>query len=137
MSDKIYCKKKLNKRTKKAFLIDYFENRCPSTYDSETNEVQCAARRNRSVGDLKMLLDGTFKTKTKTDDVIYKLVSLTDNSGGIVRALFCSDINRVVFYSSLVHPAYWELNIRSSFSTVGGDGYSWNELVMIYKNKTK
>jgi hypothetical protein len=57
---KIYCKKKLSKRSKKEFLHQYFDSRTPATYYFNTKKLQCSSNRNRSIGDLKALLDGSF-----------------------------------------------------------------------------
>lgn len=142
---KIYCAQPLNKKSKKAFLFDYFEKCAPATFsDPECTNLQCLQRKSRSIGDLKMLLDGAFKTETPVNYLIQMLLSLVDLKGEkhIVRCLFCTNIDKLVFYSSKVHSTYWEYSTNSDENSCLNpkrnsphDGYSWNSLIEIYKSK--
>jgi len=145
--NKIYCAQQLNRQSKKNFLLDYFVKCTPATFnDPECTDMQCRPRKSRSIGDLKMLLDGAFKTETKEDDLIVMLIDLIKllDNDHVVRCLFCQNKHKLVFYSSEVHPTYWEYTIENSqnnrWNDTGKtsliDGYSWNSLLEIYKNKT-
>lgn len=145
---KIYCKEKLNRASKKKFLLDYFIKLTPETYfNQECSISQCRPRKSRSIGDLKMLLDGAFKTETPKDYLIKMLLSLINlkEDEHVVRCLYCNNVDKLVFYSSSVHPSYWEFSIEDTLENRWNgpgkespiDGYSWNSLVKIYLNKTK
>lgn len=133
MIEKIYCKKKLPKNSKRNFLRAYFHEIQPETYDCKTKKIQCLSGKNRSIGDLKMLLDGTFKSTTKINDVICLLMSLFEAK--MVRSLFCMDVNKVVFYSPLNPKGYWSYHDLGFGVSIGIDGYSWSSINKIYKNK--
>lgn len=144
--NKIYCAQPLNKASKKKLLLDYFSKDTPATFnDPECIDMQCRPRKSRSIGDLKMLLDGAFKTETKEDDLIVMLIDLVSllDKDHTVSCLYCSNINKLVFYSRNVHPSYWEYTIEDSSSNRWNDtkkrslldGYSWDSLLEIYKTK--
>lgn len=142
--NKIYCKEKLNKKSKKKFLLDYFNKKNPATFNNlECTVIQCGARKSRSIGDLKMLLDGAFKTKISENDLIAILLNLMDAQGenDIIRCLYCPHINKLVFYNRSVHVDYWSYEINGGSPAISirkkspNDGYCWNDLVEIYKTK--
>lgn len=145
--NKLYCAQPLNKKSKKAFLLDYFKKSTPATFsDPEYTQLQCLPRKSRSIGDLKMLLDGNFKTKTTNNNLIIILLDLIRLKGEdrIVSCLYCPNIQKLVFYSRTVRPTFWEYDINDpemglhrNTKNKGIDGYSWNDLIEIYKNKTK
>lgn len=145
--NKLYCAQPLDKKSKKAFLLDYFKKCTPATFnDPECTHLQCLQRKSRSIGDLKMLLDGNFKTKTTNNNLIIILLDLIKLKGKdrIVSCLYCPDIKKLAFYSRTVRPTYWEYDINDlspdtyrNTKNRGIDGYSWNDLIEIYKNKTK
>ena len=138
---KIYCKKKLSKRSKKEFLLQYFESRTPTTYFLGTNKMQCSANRNRSIGDLKALLDGSFKTITSKNKTIMLLMSLFEESK--IKALKCPNIGKIVFFNKRKGCWTYSFNIHEFFNRFNGDdedseGISFNELIEYYnKNKKK
>lgn len=85
-----------------------------------------------------MLLNGLFKKESELEDIICLLVDMVNKKE--CSALFCPNINKVVFYPKRKisygfnfesHPTY------TNKDSVGVDGYSWNSLLEIYKNKTK
>jgi len=137
--NKIYCKSKINNASRRRALISYFHKASPSTYDDpEFNIVQCYGDRNRSVGDLTMLLNGLFKKESVVENIIWLLVDMVNKKE--CSALFCPNINKIVFYpgkkigygfNSVSHSTY------TNKDKVGVDGYSWNQMLEIYKNKTK
>lgn len=134
---KLYCKEKLDKSSKYRFLKSYFHNNSPATYeDIECTIEQCDRNKNRSVGDLKMLLDGAFKTETPIDDVIVMLIKA--EASKTVKALFCPNILNVVFfhkrrpYYYFAGPGFMAAPRRGA---VGKDGYSYNQMLEIYKTK--
>lgn len=133
---KIYCKIDLPSRTKKRFLSAYFDSMTPETY-FEDGAKQCDSHRSRSAGDLKMLLDGKFKTKTKIDDVIKILVDLVGSieQDSNIKAIFCPHIHKIVFYNGFLHP-YTSLRTDYCYNyNIGEDGLSWRTMINIYKTK--
>lgn len=137
--NKIYCKEELTGRHKREFLLSYFENQTPETFwDAKCTNSQCSRKRSRSIGDIKMLLDGRFSKKTKIEDVIFLLVDLVLKED--IKALFCPDINKLVFFNK-TRPYYYFCDnpaIDAPRRTYKGtDGYSWIEVLEIHKNKTK
>jgi hypothetical protein len=136
--NKIYCKEKLNRQSKKKFLLDYFLKDAPETYnDPECSIRQCSSRRSRSIIDLKFLLDGHFKTTTEINDVIIMMLDHVLDGTDRLRCLRCNNINKLVFYRSSLHPSYYTFNLSEYDSIRCGDGYSWNDFKQIYLNKTK
>jgi hypothetical protein len=136
--NKIYCKHKLTKWSKKKFLFDYFEYGAPATYNKESNTKQCDGNKNRSILDLKMLLDGQFKSETTIDDIIFIMVNLVSSEK--LKALYCPNIRKVVFFQN--SKDYYYFNGPSFMAApykekVGIDGYSYDQMLEIYKNKTK
>jgi len=137
--NKIYCKEKINNRSRRKAIKSYFQKESPATYDNqECTIVQCYSGRNRSAGDLTMLLNSIFKREYNLENVIWLLVDMVNKRE--CSALFCPDINKVVFYpnkrirygfNSEPHSTYTNKN------SIGVDGYSWNRMLEIYKNKTK
>jgi len=137
--NKIYCSFKQIGRSKRDFLLSYFNNNTPETFwDIECTRSQCGWRRNRSIGDIKMLLDGRFKKETPIEDVIFLLVDLVLKES--IKALFCPNINKLVFFNK-TRPYYYFCDnpaIDAPRRTYKGtDGYSWVEALEIHKNKTK
>lgn len=136
---KIYCKEKLDKSSKKKFLLSYFKHNTPATYENQECTIeQCEEGRNRSVLDLKMLVDGVFKRETPIEDIIYILVDLQLNAK--IKALYCCDIHMVVFFNKDKDYYFfggdgWETALYKD--RVGVDGYSYEHMLKIYKNKTK
>jgi len=137
--NKIYCKKKITGSSKRKFLLSYFSQITPETFwDVECTNSQCSRTKNRSIGDIKMLLDGRFKKKTPIEDVIFLLVDLVLKES--IKALFCPDINKLVFFNK-TRPYYYfcdnpEIDAPRR-TRKGTDGYSWVEVLEIHKNKTK
>ena len=136
---KIYCKEKLDKSSKKKFLLSYFKHDTPATYENQECTIeQCEEGLNRSVLDLKMLVDGVFKRETPIEDIIYILVDLQLNAK--IKALYCYDIHMVVFFNKDKHYYFfggdgWETALYKD--RVGVDGYSYEHMLKIYENKTK
>ena len=136
---KIYCKKKLSKKSKKEFLHQYFDSRTPTTYYLDTTKIQCGANRNRSILDLKALLDGSFKTTTSKNKTIKLLMSLLIENK--IKCLFCQDVHKIVFFN--VRKTYWTFYTNNMNSweiihygnTIGIDGYSFNQMLEIYNKK--
>ena len=136
---KIYCKEKLDKSSKKRFLLSYFNHNTPTTYeDLECTIEQCGEGRNRSVLDLKMLVDGVFKRETPIEDIIYILIDLQLSAK--IKALYCCDIRKVVFFNKnkgYYHFGGGEFMEAPRRDRIGFDGYSYEQMLKIYENKTK
>jgi len=137
---KIYCKKKLSKRSKKEFLHQYFDSRTPTTYYFDTKIRQCEKNKNRSIGDLKALLDGSFKTTTSKNKTILLLMELLAEKE--IKCLKCPTIRKIVFLDK--NKSYWtyyvskiERKYNYMGASIGTDGYCFNDLLEIYDNKKK
>lgn len=136
---KIYCRSKINKASRRKAIKSYFHKDSPATYgDPEFNIVQCYGGKNRSVGDLTMLFNSIFKKESNLENTIWLLVDMVNKKE--CSALFCPNINKIVFYpnkrigygfNSVSHSTY------TNKDSVGVDGYSWNQMLEIHKNKTK
>lgn len=138
----IYCKKKFNTRSKKAFLLEYLNDYAPETYWVADDVLQCSKRRRRSIGDLNALLNGTFKTKTSFDKLVKILLDLvsTKNDGVSINCLYCDSVEKLVFYNKSMHPQNWTFKINntkhSGYQTVTGeDGHSWRKIEEIYNKQ--
>lgn len=136
---KIYCKEKIDKSSKKRFLLSYFNHETPATYENQECTIeQCGEGRNRSVLDLKMLVDGVFKRETPIEDIIYILIDLQLNAK--IKALYCYDIHRVVFFNKDKDYYFFGGDGREAApykDRVGVDGYSYEQMLKIYEYKTK
>lgn len=138
---KIYCKRKLSKRSKKEFLHQYFDSGTPTTYFLDTDKVQCTAGRNRSIGDLKALLDGSFKTITSINKVIILLLVLLEEKK--IKCLFCGTINKIVFFNKkkVYYCTYRVEELERCVNYIpnrkGWDDYCFSDLLEIYDNKNK
>ena len=85
-------------------LLDYFNKKSPQTFDSKTNELQCAAARNRSVDDLMLLANHYFPgTDIKTLMKTYLEISKNMNKEYCWRLCFfvCHTINKPVLLIEL------------------------------------
>lgn len=139
---KIYCKEKIDKSSKKRFLVSYFNHNTPATYEDQACTIeQCGEGRNRSLLDLKMLVDGVFKRETPIEDIIYILIDLQLNAK--IKALYCNDIHRVVFFNKdkgyyFFGGGAWSFAGAAPYKNrVGVDGYSYEQMLSIYENKNK
>lgn len=135
--------------SKKKFLKSYIENEAPATYYKDNpHTIQCAAGKNRSMLDLYRLLNGMFKTPTSINTTVYLLLSLIKDYCDYldeyydeeildkgVCALYCSDIEKIVFYIDM-DPCLELSDIDSIDSEEVIDGYSWDTLVEIYNKMT-
>jgi len=129
---KLYCKENLSRSTKKVFLREYFNKYQPATYIVGTNKIQCHAGKNRSIGNIKALLDGTFKTPTSLEQTAKILVKLVLKNQAC--SLWCSYIGKVVFYGPKNPYYYYTFIWGSSHFKAGTDGFSWNKLKEIYES---
>jgi len=129
---KLQCKVALNLNSPKEFIEDYFDKGTPATYIGE--EYQCPSNRNRSIGDIYALVKNYFNDITE-EEVIKILVDLVINKD--LRCLFCTGINKLVFFTVNMQSHYWSYYYRvDSFfkeNVIGEDGYSWEKLMEIYK----
>ena len=135
--NKIYCKDKLNVTSRRSALKSYFHKGSPSTYNNtECTIVQCYYDRNRSVGDLTMLLNSLFKKESVVENIIWLLVDMVNKKE--CSALYCPNINKVVFYPKRKIDYGFNSEPHSTYTnkeTIGIDGYSWNLMLEIYKTK--
>jgi hypothetical protein len=128
----IYCKEEdipLTK-TRKEFMKAFFET-VPATYDKDGN-VQCNARRKRSVTDMHLLVQSRFP-KTSIESVIRILGELSQE--GLLMLTYCGIIHKAVvisFYttptSSIRFVSNWAKN---KLNIVGDDGYDLALIIQI------
>ena len=135
---KLYCKEKINNSSRRNAIKSYFYNESPATFsDNECTIFQCGGMKNRSAGDLVMLLDGLFKKETTIEEAIWLLVDMINKRE--CRALYCPNIQKIVFFSkkSRAYSFNGEFTHRiyTDKSSLGLDGYSWNSMLGIYKTK--
>jgi hypothetical protein len=141
---KIYCKEKLPKNSKKAFIQAYMDKLMPATYVVDKNyeeTIQCYNYKNRSYTDLKYLLDGTFKTKTSIDDTITILMSLLKDEK--IKCLLCPNINSLVFFGKA--KIHWTFKFNRADgqhrdlykSKSYANGYSFDKCIEIYNKCIK
>lgn len=128
---KLTCREKLNTSSKKQFVKSYFWHKAPATFD-ENGNLQCDNNRNRSILDLKMLIDGHFKRETAIDDVIVLLVGLVLKRN--IKALYCPTIRKVVFCNKNKNYYHFMYDAPAR-GVIGLDGYSWNQMLQIYNDK--
>jgi hypothetical protein len=134
---KLFCKVELNKTSKKKFLEEYLSTKYkqPNTYFVENKVMQCDGNRNRSIGDLQALLNGTFKTRTSIRKTAKLLVELVDEKK--IKTLYCPHIKKIVFCHVGKPYVGYTIAEASSFTgggIVGKDGYNWKALVDMYNS---
>jgi len=106
-------KKSMQFTTVKDLLMDYFNDHNPATF-YKNNSRQCMSCRRRSFYDLYSLALSTFPSLLIEDFAkeLVQLIGCTTSRNHRICAIFCNDINKVVFY------AFFTIGQRSGFATI-------------------
>lgn len=131
----IYCKKLSNSaRSKKEFLLNYFKNNQPATYNVDDDSLQCGKGRQRSFNDLFNLVKTRFKSSTKPQiasmliDLINEYNNDIDNDVIYIGCQWCGNIHEHVFHTNKRRWSYANIPNRNSKNTVGLSGISFIDL---------
>lgn len=83
-----------NIKTKREYILNYIELKCPATYYNN-GRIQCNKMRNRSIRDLYYLTRAKFKTTTIREvcKILFELSRKNE-----IKAIFCSTVHEVVFF---------------------------------------
>jgi hypothetical protein len=138
----IYYNEKKYSKSKIDFMVNYIPSQLdgwsknPTTYYKDNNQIQSGEYYRRSFLDLFYLCNTKFKTTTKPEfaRIIISLVSK-----GIITAIYCPDIRRIVFRGASEKGSYDNVynlkhNLeRRDYETK--DGFSFDKILKLAKRK--
>ena len=126
----LYLRKPIKKRTCLEFLIEYFSQKCPSTFSKKNctrKSLQCPKNRSRSFSDLNVLCK-TYFPSLSINKIYYYIVCLIiekkkniikDRKGNIIKigSYHCPDVKKYVIHHSKNNRRYDALTsyFNSSF----------------------